>query len=270
MAAEKARSIFLVLGEKRYQGMACHAAAQGQLLMGFTEEGMSAAMQAVVLARDSGDKYGEAAALHTATRAQLEKGQLAESLRMAKEVETLFKALGNSEGEAQASALATRIQENIPAKTPGPRTFIQPMDDARLAGQRSLFQEHPNCVVWSVPVDQHTYIMYCLELLKLVDDVKNVSGKTSVLVCSQAALGRQIGETQPGNLEGIMGNTVWAVVRTIRLESPRLHIATVDVPSGATAHEITECLRAAMIDSGNRNEIAFTIDRKQRLAKNFK
>jgi len=270
MAAEKARAIFLMLGDRRYQGYACHAAAQGQLLMGFSEEGMSAAMQAVVLARDTGDKYGEAAALHTATRAHLEKGRLAEGLRMAKEVESLFKSLGNEDGEAQATALIERIQEAIPQKTPGPRTFIQPMDDARLAGQRSLFQEHPNCVVWSVPVVAHTYIMYCLELLKLVDDIKNVSGKTSVLVCSQAALGRQIGETQPGKLEGIMGNTVWAVVRTIRLESPRLHIASVDVPSGATAHEITECLRAAQIDSGNRSEIAFTIDRKQRLAKNFK
>merc|ERR1712061_728650 len=132
--------------------------------------GMSAAMQAVVLAREAGDKYGEAAALHTATRAQLDKGRLAEGLRMAKEVEGLFKALGSSDGEAQATALVTKIQEAIPAKTPGPRTYIQPMDDARLAGQRSLFQEHPNCGVWTVPANQHTDIMYCLELVKLVDD----------------------------------------------------------------------------------------------------
>merc|ERR1712151_820620 len=219
-------------------------------------------MQAVVLARESGDKLGEANALHTATNGMIAKGRYGEAIRMAKEVQTLFRDLGQKEMEESAQIMVAKIEAAIPARTPGPRTIIQPMDDARLGGQRSLFQENPNCVIWAPPVNQLTYLMYCLELLKLVDDLKNQSSKTSILVTCQGSFARQTGEMVPSPLEGSFSMTVFAVVRTVRLESPRLHISSVDVPPAATAYEIAECLRAAMIDAGTRNEISYTLDRK--------
>jgi hypothetical protein len=267
MAAERARSMFLLIGDKKNQGLASHAAAQGHMLIGDYEFGIQSAMQAVVLAKESGDKMGEANALHTATNGMIAKGRYGEAIRMAKEVEMLFRDLGSKEMEESAQIMVAKIEAAIPARGPGPRTIIQPMDDARLGAQRSLFQENPNCVIWCPPVNQHTYLMYCMELLKLVDDLKNQSSKTSILVTCQGAFARQTGEMMPSQIEGIMGISVFAVVRTVRLESPRLHISSVDVPSGATAYEITECLRAAMIDAGNRNEVSYCLDRKARVAK---
>merc|ERR1719401_83002 len=267
MAADRARSLFLALGEKKLQGLASHLVAQAQLLMGETDTGMSAAMQAVVLARDAGDKWGEANALFTATNGQISKGHLAEGLRMAREAQSLFKALGSAEGEACAENFVLKLEDGLPNKIPGPRTHISPMDDTRLGAQRSLFQEHPNCVIWTPPMTSQTYIMYSLELLKLVDDLKNMSTKTSVLAVSQGALGRQTGEVIPSRMEAIYGNSIWAMVRTVRLESPRLHISSVDVPTGATCWEIAECLRAAQLDSGNRMEVSYIVDRKNKLKK---
>lgn len=55
-AAERARLLFLVLGDKGNQGLASHAVAQGHLHLGDLDPGMQAAMQAVVLARAAGDK----------------------------------------------------------------------------------------------------------------------------------------------------------------------------------------------------------------------
>merc|ERR1711933_463873 len=84
---------------------------------------------------------------------------------------------------------------------------------------------------------------------------------------AQGSYGRQTGEVFPGKIEAVYGNSVWAMVRTVRLESPRLHISSVDVPTGATAWEIAECLRAAQLDSGNRMEISYIVDRKNKLKK---
>merc|ERR1719277_1108600 len=104
-------------------------------------------------------------------------------------------------------------------------------------------------------------------VLKLEDGLKNMSTKTSVLAVSQGSYGRQTGEIFPGKVEAIYGNSIWAMVRTVRLESPRLHISSVDVPTGATAWEIAECLRAAQLDSGNRFEVSYIVDRKNKLKK---
>merc|ERR1719382_828316 len=129
------------------------------------------------------------------------------------------------------------------------------MDDARL-GQKNIHQENPNCVIWMAPVNQHSYVMYDLELLKMVDDMKNQTSKTTIMVACQGSFARQTGELAAPGIEGVMGMTCFAIVRTIRLESPRLHIYTVDLPPAATAGEIAECLRSAMQNSGNRDEIA--------------
>lgn len=269
MSAERARSLFLLSDDKKYQGLASHAAAQGHMLIGDYDFGLQSAMQAVVLSRDAGDKQGEAQALHTATNGMIAKGRYGEALRLSRQVQNLFHDLGSKEMEESAQIMVAKIEAAMPARAPGPRTYIQPMDDARLSGQRSLFQENPNCVIWCPPINQHCYVMYLLELLKLVDDLKNQSSKTQILCASQGSYARQTGEMNPVPMEGTIGMTIFAVARTVRLESPRLHIATVDIPSGATAYEITECLRSAMVDAGNRGEVSYALDRKGKVAKSM-
>lgn len=267
-AAERARALYLLLGDRRNQAQVAHLAAQAHMMLGDMDVGVQAAMQAVVLSREVGDKWGEASALHTAVNGQLARGRHAEALRMSKDVQALFKKLGAKEMEDSICTLTSKIEEVMPKHTPGPRTAIQCIDETRgVNHSRSLFQENPNCIIWSPPCTQLTYINYCLELLKLVDDLKNISGKTSVLVTTQGVMGRQTGEPLPSQWTGVGGTTVWAVVRTVRLESPRLHITTVDVPPAATAYEIAECMRAAQIDAGTRSEVTFVVDRKHQLTR---
>lgn len=271
LAAERARSLFLMLGDKRRQGLASHTVAQGNIQLGEVDFGMQAAMQAVVLAREAGDRWGEASALHTATHAVVRNGRYVEALRMAKEVLALFKKLGSKQMQEAVTNMIARIQETLPTRGPGPRTYIQPHDDARLAGaEKSLVQEQPTCVVWSVSLTQQLYLNYSLELLKLVDDLKNQTNKTTILVTTQGVMARQLGQEMAASFYGCAATVLSGVVRTVRLESPRLDVRTVDLPPGASPHEITECLRGAQLSGGPRNEIGFFIDRRNNLSLNPK
>jgi len=187
-------------------------------------------------------------------------------------VQALFRKQGNAEMELAAQRIVDRIQEAVPSRTPVPRTCIRAQDDVKTSGNAfksaGLFEETPTCIIWNAPVTQHTYISYCLELLKLVDDLKTSTGKTQILVTTQGVMARQIGQEMAANWTGLAASTVWALCRTVRLESPRLMLYCVDLPAGASAHEITECLKGAQLSAGPRDEIAFFIDRRNRLEHN--
>ncbi|CAE8631212.1 unnamed protein product [Polarella glacialis] len=266
-AAERARALFLLLGDRRGQAQASHLAAQSKILVGDVDAGIEAAMQAVVLARSSGDKWGEASAMRTALGGQMANGRYADGLRMAKEVKELFRKLGAKNVEEAIGSLVAKIQEVMPqnAGSMGPRLTIQPKSvNMNLTGT-SVFAEATNCIVWSVPMTHQTYVLYCLELLKFVDDLKNVPGKIAFLVLTRGVMGRHTGEPLPTQLEGVIAATVWAVCRTIRLESPKLQVTTVDIPNSATVHEMTECIRVARYDAGPRSEVSFIVDRSNQL-----
>lgn len=262
-ASERSSALFLILDDKKHLGQARHATAQGHLFHGDLEMGTNVAMQAVVLAREIGDGLGEASAMRTAVSGFLARGRYAESLRMAKEVRTLFRKLGLKELEEAITVLCAQLEEILPHRTYGTKLYLQPkIEGERSSGDRSLSSQLTNCIMWTLPTSSMTYVLYCIELLKLVDDMKNTTSKTTVLVTTQGVMGRMTGEPVPCSILGVMGATVWAVCRTVRLESPKLRISTVDVPTGASPHEITECIRAAQLDAGSRGEISFVVDRK--------
>jgi len=271
-AAERSRKLFLLVGDQRHQGLATHAVAQGNLMLGEVDYGLQTAMQAVVLARDAGDKFGEAAALHTATHAVVRKGRYGEALRMASEVQGLFRKMGNKQMEEAARRMVDQIKEALPTKAPGPSLSLRTQDDTASPGyfMRSITidQKLSACVIWSAPVNQHMYIRYCLEFLKLVDDLKTAADGTKILVTTQGVTARQSGQDMAATKLSLNAATVWAMCRTLRLESPRLHLATIDLPLGATAHELTDCLNMAQDNSGPRSEIAFFMDRRNKLSVN--
>lgn len=272
MAAERARSAFLVLGDKKRQGLAAHTVAQCNLQLGEVDLGLQAAMQAVVLAQKAGDRWGEASALHTATHAVLRKGRPTEGLRMAKEVQSLFGSLGSTRLEDAAKAMVMHIQEALPGHVSVPRMHIESQDDVIRQGHdhRTIVHEVANCIVWNAPTTSLSYVLYSVELLKIVDDLKNQVNNTMMLVTTQGVWARQTGQEMPGNLYSCGGAVVWAVCRTVRLESPKLHLCFMDVPLGATTNEITECLKSAQLNSGPRDELAFLIDRRNKLTVNKK
>lgn len=272
MAAERARSAFLLLGDKKRQGLAAHTVAQCNLQLGEVDLCLQAAMQAVVLAQKTRDPWGEASALHTAAHAVLRKGRLAEGLRMATEVQSLFSKLGCTELEKAAKSMVTHIQEVLPGHVSVPRLHVEVAESVLRLGSdhRTISSELANCIVWNTPTSSLTYVVYSLELLKLVDDLKNQVNNTTVIAVTQGVWARQTGQELPGNLYSCGAAVIWATCRTIRLESPKLHLCCVDIPLGATCNEIAECLRSAQSNSGPRDELAFFIDRRNKLKANKK
>lgn len=265
--AEQARCAFLVLGDQRSQGRASNVAAQSKILLNDLDGGIEAAMQGVVLARSCGDKELEAYALRTALAGMVSKGCSAEALRLAKEVKILFHKLGVKAIEESLDSLILQLEEELPKISPIQRMTITPKDTKINLSSNSLFTQATNCIVWSLPLTQMTYMMYLFELLKFVDDLKNIPDRVAFLVMTKGVMARHTGEMAASQFTGALGTTVWAVCRTIRLESPKLLVCTVDMPSSATTHEMTDCIRAAQLEPGPRNEIAFIVDRKNQLGK---
>ncbi|CAK9058652.1 unnamed protein product [Durusdinium trenchii] len=265
--AEQARCAFLVLGDQRSQGRASNVAAQSKILLNDLDGGIEAAMQGVVLARSCGDKELEAYALRTALAGMVSKGCSAKALRLAKEVKILFHKLGVKAIEESLDSLILQLEEELPKISPIQRMTITPKDTKINLSSNSLFTQATNCIVWSLPLTQMTYMMYLFELLKFVDDLKNIPDRVAFLVMTKGVMARHTGEMAASQFTGALGTTVWAVCRTIRLESPKLLVCTVDMPSSATTHEMTDCIRAAQLEPGPRNEIAFIVDRKNQLGK---
>lgn len=271
-AAERARAGFLLLGDPQRQGLASHAVAQCCLKLGEVDLGLQAAMQGVVLAQEAGDQWGEAAALHTATHAVVRKGHYAEGLRMAREVHAIFRKLGAKQMEEAAEAMVRTIQEGLPSRAQVPRSILEPQDAARIGFSQDaslpLNQDSYNTIIWNAPTHQVSYLFYGIELLKLVDDLKNRVEKTTLLIVTQGAQARQTGQIMPGNQYHLGAAVMWGAARTIRLESPKTSVRSVDIPLGASVNEITQCLRAAQIFAGPRDEIGFIIDRENKLSVN--
>lgn len=265
--AEQARCAFLVLGDKRSQGRASNVAAQCKILLEDLEGGIETAMQGVVLARACGDKVLEAYSLRTALAGQVSIGCSAEALRLAKEVKILFHKLGKMEIEEALDTLILQIEEDLPRIAAIPRRTIVSKDAKINLQSNSLFSSATNCIVWSLPLTEMGYMMYLFELLKFCDDLKNIPERVAFLVMTKGVMARHTGEMVPSQWTGALGTTVWAVCRTIRLESPKLLVCTVDMPSSATVHEMTDCIRAAQLEPGPRNEIAFIVDRTNQLGK---
>jgi len=265
--AEQARCAFLVLGDKRSQAKASNVAAQSKILLDDLEGGLETAMQGIVLARSCGDKVLEAFSLRTALAGQVSMGSSAEALRLAKEVKILFHKLGKKEIEESLDSLILQLEEELPRITAIPRRTILSKDTKINLQSNSLFSSATNCIVWSLPMSQLTYLVYLIELLKFCDDLKNIPERVAFLVMTKGVMARHTGEMVPSQCTGALGTAVWAVCRTIRLESPKLLVCTVDMPSSADVHEMTDCIRAAQLDPGPRNEISFIIDRTNQLGK---
>ncbi|CAJ1390404.1 unnamed protein product [Effrenium voratum] len=257
--AAQARQLAKKLSDLPGQGRAGHAEAAAALKLGRQEEALALAKEAAEML--SGAAQGMA--LRTAACA----AEPQEALRMAKDVKILFHKLGDRCKEEALDALVLQIEETLPKITPNPRLTVAQQDSSINLTANSLFTQSSNCIVWSLPLQRLDYIMYCLELLKFADDLKNIPDKVAFLVMTKGVMARHTGEMVPSQFTAPLATTVWAICRTIRLESPKLLVCTVDLPSSSTVHEMTDCIRAAQVDPGPRNEISFIVDRRNQLGK---
>eukprot|EP00747_Dinoflagellata_sp_TGD_P165240 gnl/TRDRNA2_/TRDRNA2_186263_c0_seq1.p1 gnl/TRDRNA2_/TRDRNA2_186263_c0~~gnl/TRDRNA2_/TRDRNA2_186263_c0_seq1.p1 ORF type:complete len:942 (-),score=284.44 gnl/TRDRNA2_/TRDRNA2_186263_c0_seq1:71-2896(-) len=264
-AAEQAMAHYLMTDNKKQEMLAAHLVAQAHLANRAWEQAIASAAQSIVLAKEVGDKCAEAAAIYTTSNAQIMKYVNDEGVNNAKKAAKMFGDMRLTNAVSACEILQQQSKERTEkVKSKIPRAImslpaVSGMEGRFGAGMKDTLSSRPqNLVVWGAQIGDTPYITYCLELCKLVDSLgKSTAAKAPVLIMSRGTHGRPMGEMLPGSMKHVNNMTIWAVMRTVRLEQPRLHIATVDVPAHEDAIGVGRCLLQAQQDSGARQECTF-------------
>lgn len=236
--------------------------AKANFELGNQKQAVASATQAVKLARQEGDKSTQASAEFTLASAEHALGHYQNAKRAAEGAHTKFAELGLKKNANEAEQLADRISENLPRKRAAKYEleFMPPVDSFR-AMKGALWQDAAQTVIWSKGFNEGAYVGYCLELLNFVNDIVKNASRSSVLVATRGVHNREIGEQLVGQPKGVTGSAVWAVVRQVKMELPRLHIACVDMPEQCTGSEVAHFIECAMRDPGDKQEVVFALDR---------
>jgi len=253
--AEKALTIYLLRGEPTLEAAATHTAAKAHLAIKNYDAALQLSMQASSLGNGNGDVVMEASALHTASQARMGKGRIGEALLAARKSAELFHAIGDKDGEKTVAIAITKIQDKMPPPH-RPQNVLLTSNPA--SAPTNLITQARHCVVWNNPCKEGAYINYNLELLRLIDDISKSTTQTPIVVCSMGAMGRHLGCPVPGQQKDINSMSIWGVVRTVRLEMPRMPIFTVDLPTDADGSELARVICDATQDSGPRSEVAYS------------
>jgi tetratricopeptide (TPR) repeat protein len=252
--ARKAMAIHLLKGESKHEAVATHTAAKAHLALRDYDSALQLSLQAVCIANGIGDSVLEASALHTASQARVSNGQIGEALLAARKSAELFHSIGDKEGEKVVASAINKIQDKMP---PPHRPTNVLMTSNPAAGPTNLVTQARHCVVWNQPCKEGAYINYALELIRLIDDVSKSTTMTPLIVCSSGSMGRLLGTPVPGQQKDINSMSVWGVVRTVRLEMPRLPLIACDLPSDADGSEMARVICDATDNAGPRNEVAY-------------
>jgi len=261
--AEQARTLFQEIGEKQSQASASYVVARANQELNNFSAAAIAAQQAHVLAKQTGDSWTQANAGFALSVAFQNQGRLKDALRAAGGAQTLFRELGLDSSSQEAENLYESCQELLPGqgeRPPMALQFMPPVDSFR-AMKGALWQDAAQIVIWSKPFNDCAYVGYCLELLNFVNDIIKNASRTSVIVATRGVWARDLGEPINNHVKGTQAKSVWAVVRSVKLELPRLHISTVDVPMHATGKEIAHCFQEAIGNGGENGELAYMMDR---------
>jgi len=251
--AMEATRLLKELGEKKHAATMLLMLATNSLSSGFDQKPSAAlryASDAFGLFDDASDK---AAAL--TTQARMGKGRIGEALLAARKSAELFHAIGDKDGEKTVAIAITKIQDKMPPPH-RPQNVLLTSNPA--SAPTNLITQARHCVVWNNPCKEGAYINYNLELLRLIDDISKSTTQTPIVVCSMGAMGRHLGCPVPGQQKDINSMSIWGVVRTVRLEMPRMPIFTVDLPTDADGSELARVICDATQDSGPRSEVAYS------------
>merc|ERR1712129_31219 len=162
--------------------------------------------------------------------------------------------MGDKQGERMVALDIAKIQDQMPPPHRPTNVLFTP-DPA--GDPMDLLNQARHCVVWNQPCKGGAPMDYNLELLRLVWDISKSTTQTTVIVCSMGAMGRLLGTHVPGQQTYVNSMSIWGVVRTIRLEMPKLQIFTVDLPTDADGSELARVICDASKDPGPRMEVAY-------------
>merc|ERR1711972_67112 len=167
----------------------------------------------------------------------------------------LFKSVGDQNLENIASNMITDIKDKMPPphRPTNVISLANPMQAAT-----DVMKQSRHCVVWNNAIKDGAYMYYVLEMIRFLVDLQKHAIESPVIICSMGAFGGQVGQPVPGQQKDINSISVWGMVRTARLEMPRLDIRAVDLPTDADGREIARVICDATEDSGVRNEVAYS------------
>lgn len=254
--ASKAMTINMLKGETKQEAAATHTAAKAHLAVKEYDSALQLSMQAAQAATSVGDTVMQASALYTASQARIGKGQTGDALLAARKSAELFHSIGDKEGEKTVASAINKIQDKMPP--PHRPTNVLNIPN-QMGSPTNLMNQVKHCVVWNTPCKEGAYTSYTLELLRLVDDIsKSSTPQIPLIICSMGTMGRHLACPVPGQQKDVHSMSVWGVIRTVRLEMPRLPICAVDLPTDADGAEMARVICDATADAGPRMEVAYS------------
>jgi len=227
------------------------------------EFAVQAALQAGALARKAGDLRTEAESMYTIAFVFISAGAPEAGRALAMKSHTAFQQAGFKKGVDASKKLIDSLKNKLAVPRPKPMiSYTPPSMDGRPRGD--LMSDTAQTVIWSKAFGETPYIEYLLELLSFVNEIIKAASKTKMILATRGVNARESGEQMAPRFQDITGNTVWAALRTIRLEMPRLHIHSVDVPPHATGPEISEIFSCVQSHNDMASEVTFKIDRSSK------
>jgi len=256
--AEHAMTLFLLLGNAKGELEAMQTAAKASLLLKSYDSALTLAMQSVVMAVELGDKVAEAKSLQMTSEARLAKGRAGEALLAARKAGEIYTSLKDRAGKKEVDKAIVKIEEKMPPPHRPTNVLQFPAATGTGAVPNNIQNAFRDCIIWNNSFKEGSYTAYIIELLKFIDDITKSSLQTQILICANNSYGRFMAQDAPAQLSQVQSGCVWGVVRTIRLEQPRIRCSTVDLSAGMDGKEIARAICDAAEDSGSRDEVCYS------------
>lgn len=219
------------------------ALANGYFTRGDLEDGLAHAREVLSCCRRSGDKVNEELVKNNIERARQLTAQMRMSSAKRPSVENagiLLSPAGPQACHMKHSRVPGSLLDVVASGRNywgTPRTVV---DAAAEADERPPAQ----CVVFSTALSDNSPTQMCLELMDLVGAMaKGDVPKIPIIVQTRGVFGRLCGNMATGTMTDVAGVTLWGLLRTMRVEIPKVPILALDFAPGMTTAQIPRQLK---------------------------
>lgn len=221
------------------------ALANGYFTRGDLEDGLCHAREVLSCCRRSGDKVNEELVKANIERARQMTAQLRMTTPKRPSIENsgiLLSPAGPQACHLRHSRVPGSLLDIVASGRNywgTPRTVV---DAASEADERPPSQ----CVIFGAAMSENCTTQMCLELMDLIGAMaKGDIPKVPVIVQTRGVYGRLCGDITYGSMTSVAAVTLWGLIRTARLEMPKVPILTLDFQPTMTVAQISRQLKPA-------------------------
>ncbi|CAK9041625.1 unnamed protein product [Durusdinium trenchii] len=222
------------------------ALANGYFSRGDLEDGLSHAREVLSCCRRSGDKVNEELVKANIERARQMTAELRMTTPKRPSIENsgiLLSPAGPQACHLRHSRVPGSLLDIVASGRNYWGTPRMVVDAAAEADERPP----AHCVVFGTALSDNSATQMCLELMDLIGAMaKGDIPKVPVVVQTRGVFGRLCGDMTYGSMTSVAAVTLWGLIRTARLEMPKVPILTLDFQPTMTVAQITRQLKPPM------------------------